>query len=51
MTKGTRRTQSSSPSRPREALQRPADDLVLVGDRAVRGRAGEIRVWSIDSAR
>ncbi len=35
----------------RAALQRPLDDLVLVGDRPVRGRSGEIRVWSIDSAR
>ena len=35
----------------REALQRPPTDLVLVGDRPVRGRSGEIRVWSIDSAR
>jgi len=34
----------------RAALQRPPADLVLVGDRPVRGRSGEIRVWSIDSA-
>ena len=34
----------------RAALERPLDDLTLVGDRPVRGRSAEIRVWSIDSA-
>jgi adenylate cyclase len=31
----------------REALIRPADDLVFVGEREVRGREGRISVWSL----
>ena len=50
MTKETERAVFISETT-REALQRPLADLVLVGDRPVRGRSGEIRVWSIDSAR
>jgi adenylate cyclase len=46
MTKGTPYPVFVSDST-RTALQRPVDDLALVGDREVRGRAGEIRVWSL----
>jgi len=31
----------------REALTRPADDLLFVGEREVRGREGRISVWSL----
>jgi adenylate cyclase len=31
----------------REALTRPAPDLVFVGEREVRGRAGTINIWSL----
>jgi adenylate cyclase len=46
MTKGTPHAVFVSDAT-REALQRPVEDLVLVGDREVRGRAGTIRVWSL----
>ena len=49
MTKGTEHAVFISETT-REALQRPLADLVLVGDRPVRGRSSEIRIWSIDSA-
>ena len=46
MTKGTPHQVFIAEST-RAALERPLDDLVLVGDREVRGRAGTIRVWSL----
>jgi adenylate cyclase len=34
-----------------DALVHPVDDLVEVGEVAIRGRQGSIRIWSIESAR
>ena len=49
MTKGTEHQLFISETT-RAAMQRPPDDLVLVGDLPVRGRDAEIRVWSLPTA-
>jgi adenylate cyclase len=35
----------------RDALLRPANDLVFAGEHEVRGRAGTIKVWSLPAAK
>ena len=48
MTKGTPHSVLMSDST-RQALQGTYDDLVLVGERAVRGKQEAVRLWSIDA--
>jgi adenylate cyclase len=48
MTKGTAHSLLIAEST-RELLRRPADDLVFVAEREVRGRRARIRLWTLES--